>query len=109
MESIGRDGDVTLSAGEDQAVLNGNLQGVAVLKVADTGKGISPEARERLFDPFFTTKEGGTGLGLSIASRIVNRLGGELQFETELNRGTTFMVLLPRVTDHETENSAGRG
>jgi len=49
-----------------------------------------------LFDPFFSTKEGGTGLGLAIAARIVQKHGGTLQFRTQLNRGTTFGILLPR-------------
>jgi signal transduction histidine kinase len=55
-----------------------------------------------LFDPFFTTKEGGTGLGLPIAARIVEKHGGELRYQTELNRGTTFSVVLPRWNEHET-------
>lgn len=108
MESIGRDGDITLGVAEENAILAGAARQVAVLRVTDTGKGIPPEARQRLFDPFFTTKEGGTGLGLSIASRIVDKLGGELHFETELNRGTTFRVLLPRVTHNESEDPVGR-
>jgi len=68
---------------------------VVVLEVRDTGKGIPPEVQKRLFDPFFTTKEEGTGLGLSIAARIVEQQGGALQYKTELNRGTTFTIMLP--------------
>jgi signal transduction histidine kinase len=64
--------------------------------VADTGQGIPPEAQKRLFDPFFTTKENGTGLGLSIAARIVQKHGGVLQYQTQVNRGTTFGILLPQ-------------
>jgi signal transduction histidine kinase len=66
-----------------------------VLDVADTGKGIPPEAAERLFDPFFSTKKNGTGLGLSIAARIVEAHGGLLQYRTALGQGTTFSVILP--------------
>ena len=55
--------------------------------------------QKRLFDPFFTTKEGGTGLGLSIASRIVEKHGGALQYQTQMNRGTTFGIVLPRVQE----------
>ncbi|HWI59093.1 MAG TPA: ATP-binding protein [Bacillota bacterium] len=51
---------------------------------------------KRLFDPFFTTKETGTGLGLAIAARIVEKHGGALQYQTQVNRGTTFGVVLPR-------------
>jgi signal transduction histidine kinase len=52
----------------------------------------------RLFDPFFTTKDSGTGLGLSIASRMVEKQGGSLQYQTQVNRGTTFGIVLPEVT-----------
>ena len=72
------------------------------MEVIDTGKGIPPEVQKRLFDPFFTTKEGGTGLGLPIAARIVEKHGGELRYQTQLNRGTTFSIVLPRVSEHET-------
>ena len=64
--------------------------------MADDGKGITPEVEKRLFDPFFTTKETGTGLGLPIAARIVEKLGGILQYETRPGYGTTFGVVLPR-------------
>jgi signal transduction histidine kinase len=74
-----------------------------LLEVSDTGKGIPREVQERLFDPFFTTKEGGTGLGLSIAARIVEMHGGLLQYRTQLNQGTTFTVVLPAATAHETD------
>jgi len=77
--------------------LNGEASTV-ILEVADTGKGILPEAQKRIFDPFFTTKESGTGLGLSIAARIVQKNGGCLQFQTQVNRGTTFGILLPQAS-----------
>ena len=63
--------------------------------MADTGKGIAPEAAKRLFDPFFTTKETGAGLGLSIAARIVEKHGGLLQYQTKLGYGTVFSIILP--------------
>jgi signal transduction histidine kinase len=68
-----------------------------VLEVSDNGKGMPAEVRKRLFDPFFTTKEGGTGLGLPMAARIVERHGGELRYQTEVRRGTTFDIVLPRL------------
>ena len=77
-----------------------------VVEVADNGKGIPLEVRQRLFDPFFTTKEGGTGLGLPIAARIVEKHGGELRYQTELRHGTTFCIVLPRVQEDETENTS---
>jgi len=48
-----------------------------------------------LFDPFYSTKANGTGLGLSIAARIAEQHGGVLQYQTQLNRGTTFGIILP--------------
>ncbi|HXJ73414.1 MAG TPA: ATP-binding protein, partial [Candidatus Dormibacteraeota bacterium] len=79
---------------------NGNmiLPGYFVLvKVTDTGTGISPEVLDKIFDPFFTTKEPGkgTGLGLSTVLGIVKSHGGFVQVQTELNKGTTFLVHLP--------------
>ena len=97
-DSIGRKGAITLRA-HDEA-------DTAVLEVADTGKGIPAEVQDRLFDPFFTTKEGGTGLGLPIAARIVEKHGGELRYQTQLNRGTTFAIVLPHADEHEPKNFA---
>jgi signal transduction histidine kinase len=69
-----------------------------VISIKDTGSGIPEEIRARIFDPFFTTKEvgRGTGQGLAIAhSVIVEKHGGELTFETEMGKGTTFFIRLP--------------
>jgi len=68
------------------------------VRISDTGAGIPGKIRNRIFDPFFTTKEvgKGTGQGLTIAhSVIVNKHGGSLNFETEVGKGTTFIVRLP--------------
>lgn len=75
-----------------------NLGDAAEVRIADTGTGIPEEARRKVFDPFFTTKEvgRGTGQGLAIArSVIVDKHKGWLSFETEVGRGTTFIVRLP--------------
>jgi len=95
-ESIHRNGTVTLRARCGTERLGGQSRPAVVLEVEDTGRGISQEVQKRLFDPFFSTKEGGTGLGLAIAERIVQKHGGVLRFRTQLNRGTTFGILLPR-------------
>ncbi|MCA8978446.1 MAG: PAS domain S-box protein [Planctomycetes bacterium] len=68
------------------------------IRISDTGSGIPEAARSKVFDPFFTTKEvgKGTGQGLAIAHRVVvNQHGGTLAFETELGKGTTFVIRLP--------------
>ncbi|MBI4508171.1 MAG: PAS domain S-box protein [Deltaproteobacteria bacterium] len=73
--------------------------GRVVVEMADTGSGIRPDIRSRIFDPFFTTKPVGigTGLGLSICQGIINSLGGEIQVESEIGKGSMFRVLLPGI------------
>jgi signal transduction histidine kinase len=68
------------------------------LTVADTGTGMSQETLEHLFEPFFTTKGPGkgTGLGLSIVYGIVQQSGGYVKVESELGRGTSVRIFLPR-------------
>ena len=72
-----------------------------VLRVTDTGTGMSDEVKAHVFEPFFTTKEvgRGTGLGLSTSFAIVQQAGGTLEVESELGRGATFIVRLPRVDE----------
>lgn len=82
----------------------------AEIRIRDTGAGIREDIREKVFDPFFTTKKvgEGTGQGLAIAhSIVVAKHGGRIWFETEVGRGTTFIVRLP-ITDQVTGNEAGR-
>jgi signal transduction histidine kinase len=100
-ESIGRTGTITLRARSTFLPVEPRETAAVALEVEDTGPGIPPEVQARLFDPFFTTKEAGTGLGLAIAERIVQRHGGVLQFRTEIQRGTTFSVILPAVPADE--------
>jgi two-component system nitrogen regulation sensor histidine kinase NtrY len=107
-ESMDSGGEIALRVRGGTADLRDRAQPVVILEVRDTGKGISPEAQQRMFDPFFTTKEGGTGLGLAIAARIIENHDGALECRSELNRGTTFAILLPRAKPEELNESASQ-
>ncbi|MFA5089163.1 MAG: ATP-binding protein, partial [Candidatus Omnitrophota bacterium] len=63
--------------------------------ISDTGPGIAPEQLARLFTPFHTTKEDGIGLGLSITKEIVEQHGGRITVESEVGKGTRFVIELP--------------
>ena len=68
-----------------------------VVRVSDTGTGMRPEVQERVFESFFTTKSSakGTGLGMSISQNIIEQHKGQIRFNSELGRGTTFEIYLP--------------
>jgi len=75
-----------------------NLPEWAEIRIRDTGSGIPEKVQGRVFDPFFTTKEigKGTGQGLAIAhSVIIDKHNGSIHFETEVGKGTTFIIRLP--------------
>ncbi|MGE4498254.1 MAG: sensor histidine kinase, partial [Deferribacterales bacterium] len=80
-------GTITISTGIEN--------GLAVIKVEDTGCGIPPSIADKVFDPFFTTKEvgKGTGQGLSICHTIITeKHGGQIYFESVVGEGTTFYI-----------------
>lgn len=74
-----------------------------LVTVADKGMGITKEAAARIFVPNFTTKTSGTGLGLAICKGIVENAGGQIWFESEAGKGTTFYVSLPLYIDTTAE------
>ena len=89
MESLNPNGSVRIETRADTTS--------ALIKIADTGRGITPENLSRIFDPGFTAKGEriGTGLGLSICYSIVQKHKGRIQVESEVGKGTSVLVTLP--------------
>lgn len=92
------EGAVTVRAsGEERSTVKGGAGLDLVLKVSDTGIGLSGEQLGRMFEPFYTTKGRGkgTGLGLAICRELAQALGGRIEAASEPGRGTTFTVRIP--------------
>ncbi len=71
------------------------------IRIQDTGKGIPEKHIPKLFDPFFTTKEKGTGLGLALVYSIVSKHKGSIAVESELEKGATFLIRLPILSQED--------
>jgi PAS domain S-box-containing protein len=80
--------------------LVGHKQNLIKISISDTGKGIPPNILHKIFDPFFTTKPKGIGLGLSITYQIVKKHGGTIKVESELGKGTSFIINLPEMLEN---------
>ena len=80
-----------------------------VTQVSDNGCGIPPENIKKIFEPFFTTKSGsgGTGLGLSITYGLVKEIGGEIDIQSTVGTGTTFIITLP--LEHKAQGGRNAG
>ncbi len=89
VQAIEDKGEITVRTWEKEGMIH--------IAIEDTGCGIPEEDINRIFDPFFTRKEvgKGTGLGLSIAHDIVKKHGGEIMVESEVGKGTKFIVKIP--------------
>lgn len=88
-QAQGGTGKITISGGR--------WKGGTVLRIVDTGPGVSPEIRHRIFDALFTTKSRGTGLGLALARRILYAHGGEIELEPSAI-GAAFRVWVPDIS-----------
>lgn len=85
---------VVVEAEQDAAIPPGTY---VVVAVADNGIGMTPATQARLFEPFYTTKPGARGLGLAAVLGAARQSGGHVLFESEVGRGSTFRVYLPRL------------
>ncbi|MFN8653166.1 MAG: response regulator [Gemmatimonadales bacterium] len=100
-DAMGRGGQITITIDNQPNTAPGMgwTGGDAVrLCMRDTGEGIPPEHLSKIFDPFFTTKEPGkgTGLGLATCYGIIRQAGGMISVESEVGKGSAFIILLPR-------------
>jgi two-component system, NtrC family, nitrogen regulation sensor histidine kinase NtrY len=72
-----------------------NTNSSVVFAIQDNGSGIDADAAKKIFQPYFTTKSSGTGLGLAMCKKIIEYWKGEIWFESEIGKGTTFYVRFP--------------
>jgi two-component system NtrC family sensor kinase len=95
-DAMEQGGTIIISTGISLSSSDIDQKGVEIA-IADTGCGIQHEDLDKLFDPFFTTKEvgKGTGLGLSVSLGIVQRHGGTIRVQSEIDRGSTFTIWIP--------------
>lgn len=80
-------GEIKVSAGKEKNSV--------IIKIADTGMGISPNKLNQIFDPFFSTKEKGLGIGLYLVKKIIEAHHGQIEVRSEVGQGTTFILKLP--------------
>lgn len=88
IEATSKNGKISLFAAETAKHI--------IINISDTGCGIPNDQLSKVFDMFYSTKDMGTGLGLAITHKIINDHLGTLEVESELNKGTTFTVTLPK-------------
>ena len=112
VEAMGESGTLTvLAEARRQAVPELAEKGRAtsvLIRVQDTGPGVSPAIRDKIFDPYFTTKdpEQFLGMGLTNCSNLIRKLEGDLRLDTSFDGGACFEVVLPAI-DSSASNGAG--
>jgi len=92
IDSMSAGGTLTVTTGKG----DGPGKSTIFIRIQDTGGGISDDQLEMIFEPFYTTKASeGTGLGLSIARKIMESLGGAVEIQSEVGKGSTVILSLP--------------
>ena len=95
-EAMGNGGDIEIEA---EAATAENIGRAVIIRVKDSGPGMTEDVQARVLEPFETTKADGTGLGLFIVVRIVEEHGGRLELISAEGKGTTFRITLPAVEE----------
>jgi PAS domain S-box-containing protein len=87
----------TISTPPISSPISGEDKGGVIISVKDTGVGMTDEVKQHIFEPFFSTKEvgKGIGLGLSLCYEVIKKYNGEIDIESEVGKGTTFIMKLP--------------
>jgi signal transduction histidine kinase len=93
---LGNARQVMQPGGQVRVASRAGIGGEVIVEIADTGPGIAADSIEKIFEPFFSKRAGGTGLGLAIARQMVENHGGKIEVDSELGKGTTFRIRLPR-------------
>jgi signal transduction histidine kinase len=93
---LGNARHVTQPGGQVRVATRAGLGGEVVVEIADTGPGIPADSIEKIFEPFFSKRAGGTGLGLAIARQMVDNHNGHIEVDSQVGKGTTFRIRLPR-------------
>jgi two-component system NtrC family sensor kinase len=97
-------GVVTISSRYD------TLDRSVIVRVMDNGSGIPPAHLDRIFTPFYSSKgHKGTGLGLAVAHKVIKEHHGRIDVESQVDRGTTFVVKLPAMADLDSGDTRGPG
>jgi signal transduction histidine kinase len=103
-QAIDEDGQIQVRA---RLVQRTNGEDAVIIEIVDNGSGIPPEILPRIFEPFFTTKRSreGMGLGLAVTYGLVTASGGKITVNSQLGKGTTFIVEIPVCRDTSEEET----
>lgn len=93
---LGNARQVMQPGGQVRVVTRAGMGGDIIVEISDTGPGIPADSIEKIFEPFFSKRAGGTGLGLAIARQMVDNHGGQIEVDSQIGKGTTFRIRLPR-------------